>query len=110
MAKIRQRRLWWDAPADTDLVGYDVYVADAADDSAQFLNDADAGAISPAQRVPIAEYFPDQPEGNYQYAVITVDDAGNEGDPYQHPDWQNVPLDVTPPGPASGGGVDFVTA
>lgn len=107
MAKIRKRRIHWAGPSDTDVVGYDVYFAPASEDSAVFMNAADAGQITPAQRVPIPEYYPDQPEGDYQYCVIVIDDAGNESDPYQHPDWQNVPLDVTAPGAASGGGLDF---
>ncbi len=109
MAKIINRRLHWAAPVATDVIGYDVYVTDAADDSAAFLAMADTGQIDPAQRVGDPEYFPDQPEGNYQYCVIAVDDAGNESDPYQHTGWVNVPLDVTPPDAPSGGGIDFVT-
>lgn len=109
MAKIRNRRIFWDAPAAADVIGYDVYVTDAADDSVAFLSMADAGSITPVAHVPGAEYFPDQVEGEYQYCVIAVDDAGNESDPYQHAGWQNVPLDVTPPDAASGGGIDFVT-
>ena len=107
MAKIRKRRIHWVPPVDTDVVGYDVYVAPASESNVDFLNDADAGNRIPTQRVPIPEYFPDQEEGDWQYCVIVVDDAGNESDPYQHPDWQNVPLDVTAPGAASGGGLDF---
>ena len=107
MAKIRKRRIHWDAPSDTDVVGYDVYVASASEDSAQFLSDADTGNRVPTQHVPIPEYFPDQEEGDWQYCVIVLDDAGNESDPYQHEAWRNVPLDVTAPGPASGGGLDF---
>ncbi len=105
MAKIRKRRIHWDAPSDLDVAGYDVYVLEAG--APDLLGLADRGDIFPAQRVVNPEYFPDQPEGNYQYCVIVVDDAGNESDPYQHPDWQNVPLDVTAPAPASGGGLDF---
>lgn len=107
MAKIRNRRLFADPPLDTDVIGYDWYVTAAGDDSVAFLAAADTGILTPAQRTTVPEYFPDQVEGDYQYCVIAVDDAGNESDPYQHPAWQSVPLDVTPPAAASGGGIDF---
>lgn len=110
MAKIRQRRLFVDPPNATDLVGYDWYFADAAADSGQFLSDCDNGnAPNPPARTTAPQYFPDQPEGDYQFCVIAVDDAGNESDPYQHPAWVSVPLDVTPPDAPSAGGIDFAT-
>lgn len=110
MAKIRERRLFVEPPAATDVVGYDWYFTDAASDSAQFLTDCDNGSPpNPPVRTTAPQYFPDQPEGDYQYCVIAVDDASNESDPFQAEEWRNVPLDVTPPDAPTVGGIEFVT-
>lgn len=107
MARIRQRRMYWVPPADTDVQTYEVYVGDPANTG--FLGDIDAGRISPHAVVahPQTEYYlASIPEGTYQLAVAAVDDDGNYSDPYQHPAWLSVPLDVTPPAPPTGGGLD----
>jgi len=99
--------MFWDAPPDTDLVSYEVYVGDPA--TADFLAQIDAGNVTPhaSVAVPITEYYlADLADGTYQLAVAALDDDGNYSDPYQHPDWVSVPLDVTPPGAPSGGGLD----
>ena len=108
MAKIRQRRITWNPSTSDDVVGYDVYATDASVDSDAWINEIDAGAHEPVQRVPNPEYYPDQPEGNYQYAVVVIDDAGNESDPHQAEVWRNVPLDVTAPDAVTGGAIEFV--
>ncbi|MGI9251833.1 MAG: hypothetical protein ACR2PR_11685 [Pseudohongiellaceae bacterium] len=108
MAKIRNRRLFVTPPNAPDVVGYDWYHELASADNAQFLGDADNGnAANEPVRTTAPQYFPDLPEADYQFCVIVVDDAGNESDPFQHPGWVNVPLDVTPPPAASVGGIDF---
>ena len=109
MAKVKSRRFFWDPPADTDIVGYNVYVDDAA--RPNFLADVDAGTITPRETVPTTEWIVgpgDLPEGTYQVAVTSVDDATNESDPYQHPAWVSVPLDLTAPGAPSGGGLEII--
>ncbi|MGI9250204.1 MAG: hypothetical protein ACR2PR_03275 [Pseudohongiellaceae bacterium] len=110
MAKIRNRRLFITPPNADDIVGYDWYSELASADSTQFLADADNGNLTPEVRTTDPQYFPDLPEDDYQFCVIVVDDAGNESDPFQHPGWVSVPLDVTPPPAASVGGIDFGTA
>jgi len=105
MSRVRRRRLYWDPPADTDVVDFAVYAR--APDFPDFLATVDAGLVEPHEVVTDPEYFLDNlPEGDYQFAVCARDDAGNWSDPYQHPAWVNVPLDVTPPGPVSGGGLE----
>jgi len=105
MSRVRPRRLWWEAPADADVVAYEVYAGDPGD--GDFLAQVDSGAVPAHASTQATEYFvQDLPEGNYQFAVCARDDAGNFSDPYQHPAWSNVPLDVTPPGAPSGGGID----
>lgn len=106
MARVRQRRMFWDAPQATDVTAYAVY-AGAASAGADWLNQIDAGLIEPHVMVDTTEYvIADLEEGDYQFAVAALDDAGNYSDPYQHPAWASVPLDVTPPDAPSGGGLE----
>lgn len=110
MARIVQRRMFWDAPSAIDLDLYGVYVGDPSL-GADFLANIDAGLVEPHAVVegspPATEYYlASLPEGNYQLAVAARDDDGNWSDPYQHPSWANVPLDVTPPAAPSGGGLE----
>jgi hypothetical protein len=110
MSRVRQREIFWDYPAETNLAGAAIYAGNPAV-GGQFLADVDAGGIEPIGEVS----FPDNsypldsmPDGNWQFAVCTMDEAQNFSDPYQHPGWQNVPLDQTPPGPVSGGGLRII--
>lgn len=105
MSRIRSRRLYWDPPADTDVLDFAVYAGDP--NQSDFIGNIDAGLVEPHAVVTDPEYrIEDLAEGSYQFAVCVRDDAGNWSDPYQHAAWVNVPLDVTPPGPASGGGLE----
>lgn len=109
------RRLFWDPPPDTDLVGFDVFRAPATGDN-MLLDDIIAGNVQPGTvvtRVTMPEYFfkdDSVPAGAYQFAVIAVDEAGQHGPPYQHPDWAAVVVDAVdlPPGPCTGGGIEIV--
>lgn len=115
MAKIKQRRLFWDASPSGDVTDALIY-AQKSGTSANFLGDIEAGIILPVDQISAAapgeqnEYYLTTAiipsEGNWDFAVSALDDAGNESDPYQHPGWINVPLDVTPPAPMSGGGIE----
>ena len=109
MARVKQRELWWEAPPDTDITGYLVYAADPGVSS--FLTDVDAGTVDVFKAVqdtkcPLGE--DDLPEGNWQFAVCSQDAAGNISDPYQHPAWKSVPLDLTAPGAPKGGGLRVI--
>ena len=104
MARIARRRMFWDPPAATDVTSYEVY---AGPPGPGFGGEVDAGNVPVHATVSDPEYFIENlPEGNHQFVVVAVDDAGNRSDPYQHPAWADVPLDVTPPDPPSGGGLD----
>ena len=108
MARIVQRRMFWEAPAATDVELYGVYVGDPAL-GVDFLNGIDSGMVEPHASVPAPTteyYLASLPEGDYQLAVAAKDDDGNWSDPYQHPAWVNVPLDITPPAAPTGGGLE----
>ena len=111
MAQVRSRRIFWTPPQATDVVSYRVYVS-GFDDPA-FLADIDAGNASPFQSVAEPELIIDEniglAEGRYQFAVTALDDAGNESDPHQPDAWKDVEIDVTPPDPPVGGGIEFVS-
>lgn len=114
MARIKQRRMFWDAPAATDVEAYEIYAELAGQfDNATFLTQADLdpadGGLVPHAEVlaPTTEYYLSAlAEDTYRLAVVARDDAGNYSDPYQHPDWVSVPLDVSPPDAPSAGGLD----
>lgn len=105
MAYINQRRLYWDAP-DPSSVTIEVYAGDPDDSS--FLANVDSRIFEPLAELPgdATEYYISMPEGEYQFAAVSGDAAGNFSDPYQHPGWVRVPLDVTPPASLTGGGID----
>lgn len=109
MARVRSRRVFWEAPADSDVNGYVFYVGDPQ--SGSFLADVDAGQVEPFRELTGTEIILGEgaiDEGNYQFAVCSQDTAGNYSDPYQHPAWQNVPLDLSAPNPPTGGGLEIV--
>ena len=106
MAKIANKlRLFWVAPADTDVVSYNVYAA--PDSDAEFFSKVQAGTEEPhASTATVNWLISGLVEGNYQFVISSVDDVGNESDPYQHEAWKSVPLDLTPPQSPSGGGIE----
>jgi hypothetical protein len=112
MSRIRERRIFWDAPADTDVVGYEVYAEPTG--AGDFLARVDAGDVTPLGVPADPEFFlggaeaAALPEDDYQFAVTAVDDAGNVSDPYQAPAWTAVPLDLVAPGAPSNGGLEVL--
>lgn len=107
MSRVRERRLFWEVPEGVS--HSNVYVGDPTDSA--FLANVDSGAMPVAHRTQGTEWVLGEntlDEGMYQFAVVTEDEAGNFGDPYQHPAWVNVPLDLTPPGAAFGGGFELL--
>ncbi len=106
MSRVKERQIFWDPPSDTDITGYEVYSDDPQ--NSDFLDEVDAGVVTPLATTTAPELTLSEgllPEGNYQFAAVSKDTAGNLSDPYQHPAWQNVPLDLTAPNPPSGGGI-----
>lgn len=109
------RRLFWDAPTDTDLAGHKVYRDLSNVDLFAMIKN---GVATEVADLPLGtnEYrFDDEglDPGNYQFAVTAYDETGNESDPYQHPGWAVVtvaePIDTTPPSPPTGGGIELVS-
>lgn len=108
MSRVRTRRLYWAPSPSTDVESYSVYAAPAGDTG--FLAAVDAGTVAPLYAdVAGTEVVLSGgviPEGDWQFAVCAVDDAGNYSDPYQAAAWANVPLDLTAPLPPTSGGVN----
>ncbi len=101
MAKIKRKKLTVDPTPAAD--AWDWYQRNAAADVDTWLASIDAGEETPfaTTTVPEAEIPPI--EGEFDFAVVQKDDAGNESDPASFPGWAAVPLDLSPPPPATGG-------
>ena len=107
------RRIFWEAPADTDVEGFNVYIDKAGED----LTTKILAGIAPqviAVSVPEFRFDDDgdeilETDGLYQFAVTAIDAGGKESRvPYQHPGWVSVRIDA-PPGPCLGGGIENVS-
>ncbi len=107
MAKIKKIRLWADAPEDTDVDHYNWYWDSPDTDLLSVIND-----VNPDAETDNPEFFIDETglfnlsDGTYQFFITAVDIAGNESDPYQHPAWAMVTIDVIAPKSPSGGGLE----
>jgi hypothetical protein len=111
MSRVVTRELYWDAPADTSVTGYAVYAG--APDLPDFLGNVDAGNVEPLGETADTSFTLGEgllDDGNYQFCVCAKDGAGNFSDPYQHPAWASVPLDLTAPAAPTGGGIRVSTA
>jgi hypothetical protein len=104
MAKIKQKKLVVDLAPGVDF--WDWYQRDAAPDVADWIGGIDGGDTAdrfatteePEVNIP-------QVEGTFDFAVVQKDTAGNESDPATFPGWTAVPLDLSPPAPATGGAI-----
>jgi hypothetical protein len=116
MAKTRRRRLWVDPPAaDQGVTSTRWYYGQPGDDLAAQVDAAqDQADLPPFFETTVPEIIigiqgaTDMSEGQYQFVQTHVDAAGNESTPYQHPAWADVTIDVTPPDPGTGGGIEIV--
>lgn len=99
-------------PDGAGVVGWNVHVD--PDDDPEFIAQVDAGDWPVHETVEAPEWFPgvnrELAEGEYDIAVVAIDDAGNYSDPLSVGAWQNVPLDVTPPPIPTGGAIEFVVS
>lgn len=93
MAKIVQRKLRWEASASADVVAYRVYYGphDTVFDYTQPFVEVAGSTELVISDDPMLSALP---EGEYDFAVSAVDDAGNESDLAEV---ENVPLDVEAP-------------
>lgn len=101
MAKIKQKRLTVDLAPGVDF--WDWYQRDSAPDMAPWLASMDAGNETPFATTDVPEVDIPSIEGTFDFAVIQKDAAGNESDPATFTGWVGVPLDLSPPAPATGG-------
>ncbi len=109
MSKIKRKKLTVDPNPATD--AWDWYQRNAGADVDAWLAGIDAGDTSDrfaTTTVPEAEI--PSIEGEFDFAVVQKDDAGNESDPASFPGWAAVPLDLSPPPPATGGVIVDVVA
>lgn len=111
MARVRERRLFWKLPPAA--TSAKVYVGDPTDSA--FLANADSGVGQVLADVPSTD--PQElilktgmlPDGDYQFAVVAAnEETGKFADPYQHPAWVTVPLDLSPLPPAFEGGLELL--
>jgi hypothetical protein len=91
MAKIKQKKLVVDLAPGVDF--WDWYQRDAAPDVADWIGGIDGGDT--ADRFATTE----EPEVNIPQV------EGTESDPATFPGWTAVPLDLSPPAPATGGAI-----
>lgn len=102
MSKIKRKKLTVDLAPGVDF--WDWYQRDTAPDLDVWLASIDAGGtISPFETTEIPEVDIPEVEGVFDFAVIQKDNAGNESNPMTFPSWTAVPLDLSPPDPATGG-------
>ena len=101
MAKVIQKKLTVDPTTAAD--AWDWYQRDTAPDLADWLASIDAGDETPFATTTVPEAQIPAIEGQFDFAVVQKDDAGNESDPASFPGWAAVPLDLSPPPPATGG-------
>lgn len=99
MTKIVQRKLVWQASAAPDVAAYKIYFGphDTLFDYTQpFVSvPGDKTELSISASPELSAL----PEGQYDFAVTAVDDAGNESD---FAEVENVPLDVEAPAAPTG--------
>jgi hypothetical protein len=101
MAKIKRKKLTVDPNPGTDF--WDWYQRDTAGEMAAWLASMDAGNETPFATTDVPEVDIPETEGVFDFAVIQKDAAGNESDPATFQGWIAVPLDMSPPAPATGG-------
>ena len=101
MARIKQKKLKVDASPAADF--WDWYQRDADPDLDTWLAEIDAGNETPFASTDVPEADIPAVEGTFDFAVVQRDAAGNTSDPATFPGWTAVPLDLSPPPPATGG-------
>jgi len=109
MAYVRPRRVFWQLPPAATHGRFHM----APVGQPLFLETLLAApqTVPPFKRIAAADpqevvfKVGDVPDGAYQFAVVAeAEDTGKFADPYQHLNWVNVPLDLSPLPPAFGGG------
>lgn len=104
MAKVKSKRLFWDPSPAEDVVKHRIYYA-AGQGQPVSYDSRHVDVPGDEFEAKIDVVLEGEDEGVFSFGVAAIDDVGNESDIYQHPSWVNVPLDVVPPSPVSGGGI-----
>ncbi len=104
MSKIKRKKLTVDLAPGVDF--WDWYQRNTAGDMVGWLAGLDAGDVTERfATTDIPEVDIPEKEGVFDFAVIQKDAAGNESDPATFTGWVAVPLDLSPPAPATGGAI-----
>lgn len=106
MSRIVQKKLVVD-PAD-GVTEWRWFVRPDEADNTAWLAEIDAGTLGPDAVTDSPEWPLEDLEGDYDFAVVQADAAGNTSDPATFAAWDAVPLDVTAPPPATGGRIENV--
>jgi hypothetical protein len=106
MSRVQRKRLKVDAASGVD--SWSWYMRDAAADVTGWLASIDAGQENPFDVTAVPEAEIPQVEGDFDFAVVQGDAAGNLSDPASFVGWQSVSLDISPPAPATGGVIESV--
>ena len=106
MARVQNKKLKVDAAAGVDQWHWYQRVADA--NISEWLAEIDAGKFDPFDVTDIPEARLPEIEGEFDFANVQVDDAGNFSDPATFPEWTAVSLDLSPPPAATGGTIEDV--
>jgi len=113
MAYVRPRRVFWQLPPTATHGRFHMASAGDAAFMPSLLNTPQS--VVPYKRLLAASPqevvfgVGDVPDGAYQFAVVAEqEDTGKFADPYQHLNWVNVPLDLSPLPPAFGGGSELL--
>lgn len=104
MARLQKKKLRVDAVAGVD--AWQWHMRTAAADVAAWLAEIDAGNESPFAETAVPETELPEIEGDFDFAVVQGDTAGNLSDPASFAGWQSVSLDISPPAPATGGVIE----
>ena len=106
MARIQKKKLKVDASPTTDT--WEWYMRAAESDVAGWMASIDAGQESAFEISDLPEAEIPVVEGDFDFAVVQMDAAGNRSDPASFAGWQAVPLDTSPPPAATGGTIEDV--
>lgn len=105
MARVQRKQLSVDADAP-GVDAYEWHMRDAGADVAGWLAAIDAGTEPPDATTSVPVWRMPEIEGDFDFAVVQMDDAGNRSDPASFPSWQAVSLDLSPPPAATGGAIE----
>ncbi len=106
MSRVQRKQLRVDPSPGTDAWFW--YMRDAAADVAAWLAEIDAGNMTEFAETDAEMVVLPAVDGDFDFAVVQGDTAGNLSDPASFAGWQSVSLDTTPPNPATGGVIESV--